>query len=132
MAFGSPARLRFASMSADAGLIGFMQNRIGADEAKPAFKILAVLRQTRGEPLDHAANDIHLPGCRQRLDLSCHGPFCGALRLAAERRYPFAQRLRPRRVLRRFGDELAPNVPCPGTVSFLLGGKTEKEPGLSG
>ena len=117
-----------------ARLVGFVQDRIGADEAKPAFEILAVLRQACGEPIDHGANGAHARGLGQRLDL---GRQADLLRTfgpppLAERRYSFPQHRRPRRILRRFGDELAPNVPARGLVARLLGGKAEKKAGLGG
>ncbi len=68
--------------------------------------------------------------------MPARGFSCGASRAlpgrAAERGNSFAKRLRPRRVLRRFGGELAPNIFGAGLVPRLLGGKTEKKTGLCG
>ena len=45
-----------------------MQHGIGANEAKPAFDILSVLGQPRGEVVDHAVDDAGLLVARHRLD----------------------------------------------------------------
>src|SRR5205807_6915793 len=42
-----------------ARLAWLVEHRIGANKAKPAFKILPILRQARGEAIHHAANGIH-------------------------------------------------------------------------
>ncbi len=75
MALGSLARLRFASLRAERALPGSCKNRIGADQAKPAFEILPVLSQPRGEPIDHGANGAHAVRIGHRLDF-CRQVHC--------------------------------------------------------
>ena len=129
IALGSLAEIAFCVDERRAGLPGFMQNRIGADQTKPAFKILPILSQTGREPLDHIANDAHLGVGRHCLYLGCQGALRRS-RLDVKTCDPFAQRLRPSRVAWRFGGELSPDFLCPGDVAFLLGCKSKKKAGL--